>query len=68
MTDGIDNAHYRVSSYSGGGSCVEVRRLESGDVVIRDSNDRSVSIVVTYADWVAFIAGVKKDEFDFSPK
>lgn len=65
MTDGIDDADYRTSSFSGGGNCVQVGLLRNGDVFVRDSRDPSASIVVSYADWVAFIRGVKNDEFNF---
>jgi hypothetical protein len=68
VTDGIDYANFRTSSFSGGGSCVEARQLENGDIVVRDSQDPSVSIVVTHKDWVAFVLGVKNDEFDFARK
>ena len=42
------------------------RQLENGDIVVRDSNDPSVSIVVAHKDWVAFVLGVKNNEFDFA--
>lgn len=65
MTEGIDDEHYRSSSFSGGGNCVQAQQLENGDVCMRDSRNPAVSIVVSHADWVAFVAGVKNSEFDF---
>jgi hypothetical protein len=57
---------FRTSSFSGGGNCVQARQLGNGDVVVRDSRNPSVSIVVTSADWAAFVKGVKSSEFDFA--
>jgi hypothetical protein len=57
---------FRTSSFSGGGNCVQARQLGNGDIVVRDSRNPLNSIVVTSADWVAFVQGVKNSEFDFS--
>lgn len=55
---------YHVSSFSGGGACVAVGKLASGDYVVCHSRGRSVSISFTEREWAAFIAGVKAGEFD----
>ena len=65
MTDGTDKADFRTSSFSGGGNCVQARRLENGDIVVRDSRNPSAVITVADKDWAAFIKGVKNNEFDF---
>lgn len=57
------------SSYSGGnggGNCVEVARLEARRAV-RDSKDpNGPKHVFDGAAWTAFVAGVKRGEFDLS--
>ena len=54
---------FRVSSYSGGGACVEVRRAV-GDVTVRDSKDPTRELIFTVDEWAAFVRGVKAGEFD----
>jgi hypothetical protein len=47
------------------GNCVEVARLEGGDVGVRDSKNRSGAILVfTPDEWNAFVGGVRDGEFD----
>lgn len=57
---------WRKSSYSGAmGNCVEVARLASGDVAVRNSRDpRGPALVYTQAEIAAFLAGAKEGEFD----
>jgi hypothetical protein len=56
---------FRKSSFSGGGGCVEVRRLPDGRVALRDSKDRDLAPHrFTPAEWNAFLAGVRAGEFD----
>jgi hypothetical protein len=57
---------WRKSSYcNGASSCVEVRRLPDGRVVLRDSKDPDgPALTLTASEWVAFIAGVEAGEFD----
>lgn len=68
----LESVAWRVSSRSdgGGGSCVEAGPLNdgSGRVAVRHSHHRQDGPVIVYsrADWNAFIAGVKDDEFDFN--
>lgn len=51
------------SSYSGANGCVEVT-FDTGQVLLRDSNDRGTIVVVSAYDWAKFIAGAKTGEFD----
>jgi hypothetical protein len=60
-----DDAEYHISSFSGGGNCVEVAKLPSGEYVVRHSRNPTARIVLTSAEWKAFVSGVKGDEFDF---
>jgi hypothetical protein len=65
QSDRVEEADYRVSSYTGGGNCVAVARLASGSVAVKHSWRRDVQpIVFTRDEWIAFIAGVKDGEFD----
>ena len=61
-----DLGPFRTSSYSGGGSCVEVARAPDGTVVVQDTKDaqRSTSLVFDRAEWRAFVLGVRDGEFD----
>jgi hypothetical protein len=68
VSDGIDDVDFRTSSFSGGGACVQAKQLGNGDIVVRDSRNPAVSLLVTRRDWIAFVKGVKNDEFDFMTK
>src|SRR4051794_8775955 len=58
------DGHWRKSSYSQGGSCVEVRR-RSRNIQVRDSKDpQSPVLTFTPQEWVAFVLGVCDGEFD----
>lgn len=62
----LTNADWRKSSFSGGngGNCVEVARNLPGIVAVRDSKDREgPALVFTSAGWLAFLDGVRADEF-----
>ncbi|MGH3769639.1 MAG: DUF397 domain-containing protein [Pseudonocardiaceae bacterium] len=62
----IDRAAWRTSSYSNGsgGACVEVADLAGGCHAVRDSKDRSgPALTFSTAEWAAFTAGVRADEF-----
>ena len=65
MTD-LSRAIWRKSSFSGSGNnCVEVATNLPGVVAVRDSKDRSGPVLTfTPSEWSAFIADVKKGEFD----
>lgn len=54
------------SSYSGptGGNCVEVAFLSEGNVAVRNSRyPDGPALVFTKAEWQAFLAGARDDEF-----
>ncbi|MBL7499246.1 DUF397 domain-containing protein [Frankia sp. CNm7] len=58
---------WRKSSYSGGtgGNCVEVAPLPDGGRAVRDSkNPAGPVLYFTPAEWSAFLAGVRDNEFD----
>ena len=58
---------FTTSSYCNWGNCVEVGRTSEGDVLVRDSKDRSQeALAFTPEEWTAFVAGVKAGEFDFA--
>ena len=50
-------------SYHGGDRCVEVA-FEEGAVHVRNSKQTSTVITFSPEEWEAFIAGIRKDEFD----
>ncbi|MGC9667469.1 DUF397 domain-containing protein [Planosporangium sp. 12N6] len=63
----ISGARWRKSSRSGGngGDCVEVADNLPGVVAVRDSkNPAGPALVLTPAAWSAFVAGVKRGDFD----
>lgn len=60
------DAVYRTSSFSGGGNCVQVARLATGDVAVKHSRSERSPFVCTPQEWDAFVMGVKTGEFDFS--
>ncbi|WP_280271107.1 DUF397 domain-containing protein [Nocardia wallacei] len=66
MIDSVDlsQAHWRKSSYSGGGKeCVEVAFV-NGVVGVRDSkNPTGPALIFTPGEWEAFTAGVQDGEF-----
>jgi hypothetical protein len=59
--DWLDGAIWRKSSYSGThGNCVEVARNLPGIVAVRDSKDPDgPTLIVSPAEWRAFIAGLR---------
>ena len=62
----MKDAQWRKSSYSGnGGNCVEVATNMPGIVAVRDSKDPDgTALVLTPAEWQAFLAGARNGEFD----
>jgi hypothetical protein len=56
---------FYVSSFSGGGECVAVAKLSSGQYAVRHSRTSAPPIVFSKSEWKAFVAGVKENEFDF---
>jgi hypothetical protein len=64
----LSRAHWRKSSFSmGGGDCLEVAFLDSGEVGLRDAKngDQGPVLVFTPSEWQAFLSGAKDGEFDF---
>lgn len=55
---------FRVSSFCGGGGCVEVAVLDGGQVAVRDTKDPRHTLVYTATEWRDFVLGVKNGEFD----
>jgi Domain of unknown function (DUF397) len=65
----LSRAEWRKSSKSSGngGACVEVARNLPGVVAVRDSKDREgPSLGFTPDDWRAFVAGIKRGEFNLT--
>jgi len=57
---------FRSSSFCSSGGCLEVAQLPDGRVAVRDGKDpRRSAQFYSVVEWRAFIAGVKKGEFDF---
>jgi hypothetical protein len=66
MSDNEEPGAWRVSSFSGGGDCVEWK-VGGGIVEVRDSkNSSSASLVFTRSEWLAFVDGVKAGEADLT--
>jgi hypothetical protein len=64
---GTDHVTWRKSSYSGssGGNCVEMARVATSAIAVRDSKDpQGPRLVFTPDDWREFVAGVRAGEFD----
>lgn len=63
----IDDLRWRKSSFSGNGgaSCVEVADHD-GMILVRDTKNHGRGPVHRYTpdEWRAFVAGVRKGEFD----
>ena len=61
-----DAPRYVRSTFCGGGSCVEVARVDgSGDIALRDSKNPDLAPhTFTSEEWDAFVLGVKAGEFD----
>jgi hypothetical protein len=62
----LSRAVWQKSTYSGsnGGQCVEVARNVAGLVAVRDSKDPDgPGLVVTPAQWRAFLAGARRGDF-----
>lgn len=67
----LTKAVWRKSSRSNNTqNCVEVAHLPNGGFAIRDSKQDGAGPVLRYTlpEWEAFIAGVKRGEFDSRPR
>ncbi|WP_250002285.1 DUF397 domain-containing protein [Actinoplanes sp. M2I2] len=61
----VESPQWRKSSRCASGNCVEVAKVD-GHYLVRDSkNPDSPAHAFTEAEWLAFVAGVKADEFSF---
>jgi hypothetical protein len=62
-----DNLMWFKSSYSGNGaSCVECAHLPDSGMAVRDTKNRSGTVLrFTAHEWKAFLAGVRSGEFDY---
>jgi hypothetical protein len=67
-TDGSAGLRWKKSSWSAeNGNCVEVAELPGNSIGVRDSKDNSAGCPVltfTFAEWSAFIVGLKKGDFN----
>lgn len=65
-SDSTAGAQYKISSFSGGGECVEVGPVERDSVAVRHSKGAEPRPVLIFSavEWRAFVAGVKAGEFD----
>jgi hypothetical protein len=63
--DELEPLRWRTSSYSAGGSCVEVAPLGKGLMALRDSKNPDQGYFVYNAhEWHSFLLGVRAGEFD----
>ncbi|WP_214415869.1 DUF397 domain-containing protein [Sphaerisporangium fuscum] len=66
VTNELEAAHWRKSSFSGGdgSNCVEVAHLSRGRRAVRDSKDHSIP-ALTFSDreWTVFLETVKTSRF-----
>jgi hypothetical protein len=66
-TADVRRGAWRKSSFSNmNGSCVEISRLLSNRIGVRDTKDNGIGpvLIFTTAEWNAFIAGAKEGQFD----
>jgi hypothetical protein len=60
-----DELHWRKSSASGTGNCVEVAHLSAERIFVRNSKrTQDPALEFTKAEWQSFLIGVKRGEFD----
>jgi hypothetical protein len=60
-----DDLEFHISSFSGGGNCLAVAKLPTGEYALRHSRNTEMLIVMTPGEWTAFLKGAKACEFDF---
>jgi hypothetical protein len=60
-----DRLQWRKATASANGACVEVARVATGGVAMRDSKDPNGPILrYTDLEWRAFLDGARNGEFD----
>jgi Domain of unknown function (DUF397) len=60
-----DGLSFERSSYCANSCCVEVAMVrQTGNVLVRNSQNPDAQIAFSAAEWRAFLAGVKSNEFD----
>ena len=65
MTKSARNPEWRRSGGCSNGTCIEVAKVDD-QYLIRDSkNPDSAPLAFTADEWLAFVSGVKHDEFRF---
>lgn len=65
MTKSARNPEWRRSRGCGSSTCIEVAKVDD-HYLIRDSkNPDSAPLAFTADEWLAFVSGVKQDEFRF---
>jgi hypothetical protein len=63
--DELGSVQWRKSQFSGGGECVELATLPTGEIAVRNSRFPDGPVLVyTTAEIAAFVAGAKGGEFD----
>jgi hypothetical protein len=63
----VSQAFWRKSTFSSmNGNCVEISRLQSGSIGVRDAKDSGSGPILIFTDseWNAFLAGAKEGQFD----
>jgi hypothetical protein len=61
----LPDSNFRKSSFSASGNCVEVGRERDGTVMVRDTKNASQQALrFSRSEWIAFLSGVKCNEFD----
>lgn len=65
VTENTTGLDWRKAAASGANGCVEVAPLQDGGVAVRDSKDQAGPVLsFTRREWVAFLDGMGKGEFD----
>lgn len=63
----VSQSSWQKSDFSNmNGSCLEVSRLQSDRIGVRDTKDNGTGpvLVFTGPEWAAFLAGAKEGQFD----
>lgn len=63
----IKEKNFVKSTYSGGSNCVGVS-IEKNKVSVVNTKEGRTIVEFTNAEWIAFIKGVKNDEFDINER